>query len=69
DPFRYKRQKRQSVMVRAPERFIDNVLWPEYVEMAEILTDYLDDVTTSVIEDVLGQTDTDANVVSGELPS
>jgi hypothetical protein len=56
-------------MVRAPERFIDDVLWPEYQEMAEILMDYLDEVTTGVIEDVLGQQDTDADVVSGELPS
>lgn len=67
-PFRYKRQKRQSVMVRAPERFLDDILWPEYLEMSEILTEYLDDVTTSVIEDVLGQRDHDADIVSGTLP-
>ncbi len=66
-PFRYRRQKRQSVMLRAPKRFVDNVLWPEYLQMSEILYDYLDEVTTSVIEDVLGQSDTDADVVAGEL--
>ena len=69
EPFQYKRQKRQSVMLRAPERFVDEVLWPEYEEMSDILTDYLDDVTTGVIEDVLGQEDTDTDVISGSLPS
>jgi len=69
EPFRYKRQKRQSVMVRVSERFVDEILWPEYEEMSDILTDYLDDVTTGVIENVLGQQDDDADVISGTLPS
>lgn len=68
EPYRYKRQKRQTVMLRASRRTVDLVLWPEFEKMADILYAYLDEVTTRVIEDVLGQADQDANVVSGELP-
>src|SRR6202035_334657 len=29
-PYRYKRQRRTTVMVRAPRRFIEQALWPEF---------------------------------------
>lgn len=54
-------------MLNVSQRFVDDVLWPEYEEMADLLHEYLDDVTTSVIEDVLGQKDEDAAEIAGEL--
>ena len=32
-PYRYYRQRRNTVMVRAPKRFLDQVLWPEFSEL------------------------------------
>jgi hypothetical protein len=48
-PYRYPRMRRQSVMVRAPERFLNTVLWPEFQEINAALTEYLAQVTDKVI--------------------
>ena len=32
-PYRYARMRRQSVMVRAPETFLNTFLWPEFQEI------------------------------------
>src|ERR1700676_2415665 len=31
EPYRYQRQRYTTVIVRAPRRFIDSTLWPEYL--------------------------------------
>ena len=55
DPYRYKRQRYTTVMVRAPRRFIDLTLWPEYLELKEALDQYLNDATERIIrEEVYG---------------
>ena len=48
---------RQSIIVRAPKSFIDQVLWPEFEELSAALTDYLSEITERVIrEEVHGET-------------
>ena len=32
-PYRYHRQRRNTVMVRGPKRFLGQVLWPEFSEL------------------------------------
>ena len=36
-PYRYYRQLRNTVMVRAPKRFLAQVLWPEFCELDQAL--------------------------------
>lgn len=48
-PYRRKRQRRNTVMVRVPRSFVDQTLWPEFLELSEVLRTYLDDVTQRVI--------------------
>jgi hypothetical protein len=48
-PYRYPRMRRQSVMVRAPETFLNTVLWPEFQEINAALNEYLAQVTDKVI--------------------
>jgi hypothetical protein len=56
-PFRYRRMHRQSIVVRAPKSFINQVLWPEFEELSAALTDYLSEITNRVIrEEVHGET-------------
>jgi len=56
-PFRYRRMHRQSVMIRAPKSFVDQVLWPEFEELSAALTSYLAEITEKVIrEEVHGET-------------
>jgi len=51
EPYRYKRQKRTTVMVRAPERFLRETLWPEYLELNQVLTDHLLQITEKIIRE------------------
>ena len=56
-PYRYSRMRRQSVMVRAPETFLNTVLWPEFQDINAALSEYLSQVTDKVIrEEVYGDT-------------
>jgi hypothetical protein len=40
-PYRLRRQRRHTVMVRAPRGFVDQVLWPEFGELDRALQAYL----------------------------
>lgn len=48
-PYRYRGQRRTTVMVRVAQRFVDDTLWPEYQQLSATLETYLDDVTTRVV--------------------
>jgi len=50
-PYRLHRQRRNTVMVRAPRGFVDQVLWPEFGELDRALQAYLHEVTLRVIRD------------------
>jgi hypothetical protein len=49
DPYRYSGQRRTTVMVRLPSGFVDDTLWPEFLELNRELHAYLDHVTQRVI--------------------
>ena len=55
EPFRYKRQRYTTVMLRVPRSFLDQTLWPEYLELKQALDVYLNDATERIIrEEVFG---------------
>ena len=51
DPYRYKRQRRTTVMVRLPQSFCNKVLWPEFEALDKELRRYLNSVTSKLIRD------------------
>ncbi len=56
-PYRYKRQRYTTVMLRVPPAFVDDVLWPEFQELNAALREYLDEATNRIIrEEVHGDT-------------
>jgi hypothetical protein len=56
-PFRYRRMHRQTVIVKAPRSFVDQVLWPEFQELNAALSAYLAEITDRLIrEEVHGET-------------
>jgi hypothetical protein len=59
-PYRYRGQRRTTVMVRVPERFVDETLWPHYQRACEVLRQHLDDVAARVLEQALDAKDVDA---------
>lgn len=61
-PYRYRRQRRTTVMARAPQRFMDETLWPEFQEISRALTTYLAEATNRVLREVLQTDGSDAEV-------
>ena len=56
-PFRYRRMHRQTIIIRAPKSFVEQVLWPEFEELSAALTAYHSAITEKVIrEEVHGET-------------
>jgi hypothetical protein len=60
DPYRYKRQRRTTVMVRAPKSFVEATLWPEYLDLKSALDEYLFDATERIIREEVFTNATDA---------
>jgi len=50
-PYRYKGQRRTTLIVRAPRSFIDTTLWPEYLELQSALFSYLNEATERIIRE------------------
>jgi hypothetical protein len=65
-PYRYARQRRNTVMVRVPRSFVDETLWPEFLELSKVLQTYLDDVTERVISGAIHANEGEEEVIAGE---
>jgi hypothetical protein len=50
-PYRYPRQRHNTVVVRAPQAFIDRTLWPEYLEIEAALRAYFNEATDRIIRE------------------
>lgn len=59
-PYRYRRQRSTTVMVRGPKRFFDETLWPHFVRLDEELRKHLDEVAGRVISEVMETSTADA---------
>lgn len=69
-PYRYPRQRRNTVMVRAPKGFLEQVLWPEFSELDRALAGYLHEVTLRVIrEEVFSDTSEAQEVAEAFSPN
>ena len=65
-PYRYARQRRNTVMVRVPKSFVDDTLWPEFLELSEVLQQYLEDITRRVIAEGIHADASEEEVIAGE---
>ena len=55
EPYRYRRQRHTTVMVKVRKSFVDRTLWPEYLELSKALNEYLEEATERIIrEEVYG---------------
>jgi hypothetical protein len=50
-PFRYRRQRLTTLMVRAKRSFLERILWPEYIELRDALDEYLAAATDRIIRE------------------
>jgi tRNA nucleotidyltransferase (CCA-adding enzyme) len=52
-PFRYRRQRYTTVVVKADVLFVEKVLWPQFKALDDTLFTYLTEVTNRVIKDAV----------------
>jgi hypothetical protein len=67
-PYRYRRQRLTTVVLRVPRGFIDQVLWPEFQELNHALVSYLNDVTLRLIREEVHADASEASEVAQALP-
>lgn len=63
NPYRYRRMHRQTILVRAPKSFVEQVLWPEFQELSMALQTYLSEITERVIREEVHRETGDAEEV------
>ena len=61
-PFRYARQRRTTIMVRARERHFDRVVWAEFSRLHTELELYFQDVTDDLITRAMGSDGDDSTI-------
>ncbi len=64
-PYRYRRQRHTTIMARVPKRFLDETLWPEYLELSKTLSTFLAEVTDRVISQGIESDNSDVEVRNG----
>jgi len=52
-----------TVMVRVPERFVNETLWPEFQKIKDELNAYLEEVTDRIVKKVLHEDSSDTIIV------
>jgi hypothetical protein len=67
-PYRYHRQRHNTIVVRAPKGFFEQVLWPEFSELDRALQVYLYQVTLRVISEEIHSDTSEAQEVPDALP-
>jgi hypothetical protein len=66
-PYRYRKQRRTTVMLKVPRSFVDEVLWPEFRELNTALQSYLGEVTATVIREQVHGDVSEAAEIAGAL--
>lgn len=68
-PYRYRRQRRTTVNVKAPKSFINDTLWPEFCAIDSELMQHIEEITQRIIRGAIHGDSADADEVAGALPA
>ena len=68
NPFRYARMPRQTVMLRAPARFMNVTPWPEVEELSRALATHPDDNTRRIMREEVHEATRNAEGISNPRP-
>lgn len=64
-PYRYYRQRYTTVMVKVTRSFVDDILWPEYLELHKELITQLDALAEDIISASISRDTTDVKEIPG----
>ncbi|MSO76897.1 MAG: hypothetical protein EXQ87_08290 [Alphaproteobacteria bacterium] len=67
-PYRRPRQRRTTVMLRAPDAFVRDVLWPQFQALNAALAEFLEAATERLIQEEVHADTADAPEVPEALP-
>lgn len=67
DPYRYARQRHTTIMVKAPRRLFDDVVWRQYCTLHADLWAYLEETTERVIAETIHADARDADTAPEPL--
>ncbi len=62
-PFRRYRQRYTTVMANVSKKFVDETLWPEFIELDKALTEHLDKITKQIISESIFEDSSEAEEV------
>jgi len=63
-PYRYRNQRRTSIMVKVPASFLNETIWPEYQQISAALRTYVDQITDRILADVFHGDSSEATEVA-----
>jgi hypothetical protein len=63
-PYRFRGQRRTTVMARVSKSFVEQTLWPEFLELSNVLRKYLAEVTERVIREAIYEDSSEAEEVT-----
>src|SRR5690348_11831526 len=66
-PYRLRKQRHTTVMLRVPRSFVDEVLWPEFKELNQALQVYLTQVTLRVNQEQVHADVSEAPEIAGAI--
>lgn len=64
EPYRYKGQRRNTVMARVPRSFVEKTLMPEFEDMNRALYEHLERITDDIISQEIAHDTSEAREVS-----
>lgn len=67
-PYRYRRQRRTTLNVKAPRSFINGTLWPEFCAIDAELMRHIDEITHRIIASAIPGDTAAADELAGVLP-
>ena len=65
-PYRYRRQRRTTLLIKTSKRFLEETFLPEYQEMSKILHQHLTSVTDRILTETLHADKSEPTVVDSE---
>ena len=65
--YRYRRMRHTSVCAKGPRSFLDGVLWPEFLQLDDALTEHLWSITERIIKEEVYKDAGDADEVDEPL--
>ncbi len=67
-PYRYRGQRYTTIMARVPQRFVNEILWPEFEELNQTLATFLSEVTARVIAESIDSDTGEVEVAPDQVP-